>query len=284
MLGSFIAHAMLMRTVPKPKVSSQSTSTSALMEPLEDRRLMAASLPHFDHVVVAIEENKAYSQIIGSPDAPFINSLAQGGALFTRSYAVSHPSQPNYLALFAGTTFGIPNDNDPGILTAPNLAQQLIQNHMSFAGYTDGIVPKHNPWLAFSNVPKSVNQPMRHFPKDFRKLPTISFVAPNQAHDMHDGTIGQGDNWLSSHLGQYAQWAKTHNSLLIVTFDEDDESNGNRIATVFYGANIQPGRYKTPITHYSILRTLEDIYTLPHIGSTISAAPITQVWAARSHA
>ncbi|MGE5609336.1 MAG: alkaline phosphatase family protein [Bacillota bacterium] len=247
---------------------------------MEERTLMAASIPHFDHVVVAIEENKAYSQIIGSTEAPFINSLARGGALFTRSYAVSHPSQPNYLALFAGSTLGITTDNDPGILTAPNLAQELFQNHMSFAGYTDGIVPKHNPWLDFSNVPKSANQPMSHFPRNFSKLPTVSFVTPNQAHDMHDGTIGQGDTWLASHLGQYAQWAKTHNSLLIVTFDEDDDSHGNHIATVFYGAGVQPGRYKTPITHYRVLRTLEDVYNLPHIGAAATATPITQPWTA----
>ena len=65
------------------------------------------------HIVVVIDENHSYSEIIGSSDAPYINSLATEGALFTQSFAVAHPSQPNYLALFSGSTHGITNDSCP---------------------------------------------------------------------------------------------------------------------------------------------------------------------------
>src|SRR6266850_2595695 len=61
-------------------------------------------VPQFDHVVIVIEENHAYPQVIGSASAPYINSLAAGGALMTQSFAVAHPSQPNYIALFSGST------------------------------------------------------------------------------------------------------------------------------------------------------------------------------------
>src|SRR5438046_5671574 len=59
-------------------------------------------VPTPDHVVIVVEENHGYSQIIGSGSAPYIDHLAAKGALFTDSRAISHPSQPNYLDLFAG--------------------------------------------------------------------------------------------------------------------------------------------------------------------------------------
>ena len=67
-------------------------------------------LPRPDHIVIVIEENKSYKQIIGNQDAPYINHLANEGAMFTNSFAVSHPSQPNYLALFSGSTYGVQDD------------------------------------------------------------------------------------------------------------------------------------------------------------------------------
>lgn len=266
----------------KPGSCRIAASSQLLMESLESRRLSSASVPQFDHVVVVVEENKAYSQIIGSRQAPFINSLVAGGVLFTKSYGVTHPSQPNYLALFSGSTQHVKDDNDHGVFKAPNLAQALRQQHLSFMGYTDGVVRKHNPWLQFSKLPKSVNQSMSHFPTDFTKLPTVSFVVPNQAHDMHDGSIRQGDGWLASRLGRYAQWATTHNSLLIVTFDEDDDSDKNHIATIFSGANIVPGESDVLINHYNVLRTIEEIYDLAPVGRSAVVAPITDVWVVSS--
>jgi hypothetical protein len=95
---------------------------------------------------------------------------------------------------------------------------------------------------------------------------------------MHDGTIAQGDTWLQSNLDAYAQWAKSHNSLLIVTWDEDDSSQSNQIPTIFYGAGVKTGRYAERINHYSVLRTMEDMYGLPYAGAASSATSITDVW------
>ncbi|MBU1775992.1 MAG: alkaline phosphatase family protein, partial [Gammaproteobacteria bacterium] len=67
----------------------------------------SSELPRPDHIVIVIEENKSFAQIIGNEDAPYINELARRGALFTQSYGITHPSQPNYLALFSGSTRGI---------------------------------------------------------------------------------------------------------------------------------------------------------------------------------
>src|SRR5215212_6979595 len=80
----------------------------------------ANGVPRPDHVVVVMEENHAYSEIIGAPAAPYINALAQEGALFTDSYGITHPSQPNYLDLFSGDNQGVIDSSCPLTLTAEN--------------------------------------------------------------------------------------------------------------------------------------------------------------------
>src|SRR6185295_19614920 len=94
-----------------------------------------ASVPRPDHVVVVIFENRAFGKIIGKPAAPYVNALAGKGALFTQSYGIAHPSQPNYLALFSGSTHGV-TDNKCGHTFAgvPNLGRQLLDAGYSFVG------------------------------------------------------------------------------------------------------------------------------------------------------
>lgn len=137
--------------------------------------------------------------------------------------------------------------------------------------------------LGPNQMPPAVNQPFTSFPSDFTKLPTVSIVVPNVQDDMHDGTVQQADAWLKNNLDTYAQWAKANNSLLIVTWDEDDETNpssnpANHIPTIFFGQMVQPGSYSEPINDYNILRTVEDMYNLPHAGASATATPITDIW------
>jgi hypothetical protein len=106
----------------------------------------------------------------------------------------------------------------------------------------------------------------------------VSFVIPNLDDDMHDGTIQQEDSWLQQHLSAYVQWAVTHNSLFIMTFDEDDGSQGNRIATMFVRRMVVPGQYSELIYHFNVLRTLEDMYDLPYTGVSGNYQPVTDVW------
>lgn len=136
------------------------------------------------------------------------------------------------------------------------------------------------PWVNFSNVPTTLSVPFSAFPKpqNYPGLPTVSFVIPNADNDMHDGSIAQGDAWLNRHLSAYANWAKTNNSLLVVTWDEDDGSSRNQIPTVFYGAHVRPGTYNETISHYNVLSTLEQIYGLPKTGYATNAPPITDIW------
>jgi len=251
----------------------------------------ATQLPSYAHVVIVVEENHTASAIIGDKSAPFINSLATGGALMTQSFAVAHPSEPNYLALFAGDTFGVTSNACPvDFGNAPNLASKLLAAGLTFGGYAEGLpapgstvcsagkyARKHAPWLNFSNVPAGVSVPLSAFTGD-GTLPTVSFVVPDLTNDMHDGGVATADSWLATHLSGYADWARANNSLLIVTWDEDDESANNRIPTIFYGAGIRPGSYDQPISHYNVLSTVEQIYGLPRTGLAAMAPVISGIW------
>ena len=264
--------------------------------------LAASPPPHYDHVVLAIFENKARSQIIGASAAPYLNGLAAQGANFTQSFALRHPSQPNYLDLFSGSNHGLegPTGNDcPQTFASGNLGHQLIASGRTFVGYAedlpsagspvcnsggaDGYWRKHAPWTNFSNLHQTtVSRPYSAFPTDFAKLPTVSFVVPNQCNDMHNVprcSVSTGDTWARHHLDAYAQWAKTHNSLLIITWDEDDGTPTNHIATFFVGARIIPGNYSERIDHFTVLRTIEAMYGLPGVGSAANRSPLTDVFA-----
>jgi hypothetical protein len=106
----------------------------------------------------------------------------------------------------------------------------------------------------------------------------VSFVVPNLCDDMHDCSVKTGDTWVKNHIDGYVQWAKTHNSLLVLTFDEDDSSQSNQIPTVFVGQHVKTGNFSEHINHYNVLRTLEDAFTLPYAGQSGTATPITDVW------
>ncbi|MGW3207877.1 alkaline phosphatase family protein [Streptomyces sp. NPDC001135] len=262
----------------------------------EESAHAAGAVPSPDHVVVVVFENHAYSQVIGSSSAPYLNSLRSGGASLTQSYAETHPSQPNYFALFSGSTQGITDDScyTPAFSSAPNLASETIAAGRSWASYNETLpsqgsttcssgnyARKHNPWFGFSNVPTSSAKTFAQFPADYSTLPQLSFVTPNLCSDMHDCSVSTGDTWLKNNLGGYASWAKSHNSLLVVTFDEDNRLSGNRIPTVLYGQPVAAGSSSsTAYDHYDLLRTLEDSQGLTsHAGNAASAQDITGVWA-----
>ena len=176
----------------------------------------------------------------------------------------------------------------------------MVEAGLTFVGYSEDLpsvgsiicsegqyARKHNPWVnwqdsAANGLPATTNLPMMNFPTEFSALPTASIVVPNQLNDMHRGKnsdmIQSGDRWLQTHLDAYVQWAQQHNSLLIVTWDEDNGKENNRIATLFVGPMVRAGRYGQRVTHYNILRTIEDLYGLSHSGASASATPIIHIW------
>ncbi|HEX3785288.1 MAG TPA: alkaline phosphatase family protein [Pseudonocardiaceae bacterium] len=256
-------------------------------------REAASTIPTPAHIVVVMEENHSYSDIIGNTSqAPYFNTLAGEGALLTSSYAVTHPSEPNYMALFGGSTFGLTADTCPANEgTAANLGSELLAAGYTFKGYSEGLpktgsttctsgsyARKHSPWINFSNVPTSDSLPFSSFPTNYASLPSLSFVIPNLDDDMHDGTISEADTWLNNNLSAYATWAQANNSLLIVTWDEDDYTENNQIPTIFVGQSVKTGQYSENVNHYNLLATLEQIYGLTPVGNSAGATAITDIW------
>jgi acid phosphatase len=189
-----------------------------------------ADLPVYDHVVVVVEENKDYDQIIDNPRAPYISfTLREEGANFTQMYAEEHNSQGNYFWLFSGSNQNVgfkdkvPSEKTHGNkypFTASNLGAALIAKKLSFKGYAEDLpeigytcdfaknkegekvyARKHVPWISFKNVPngktfaESSNLRFADFPTDpakFKSLPTVAFVIPNLENDMHNGKPKDG--------------------------------------------------------------------------------------------
>jgi phosphatidylinositol-3-phosphatase len=265
-------------------------------------------MPQFDKIVVVIGENTLATSVFGNTtDAPFINSLAQKGAAFTESYAIEHPSQPNYFDLFSGSNQGITHNNMPTQhFTTPNLGAELFAAGKKYCSYSEDLpyvgfdsaqyglyVRRHNPtpnWTGtgLNQIPDSTNKPFTDFPVDYSLLPDVSFVIPNLCSDGHDvcmplsNRTKQFDEWVQDNLSSYANWCKTHNSLLIVTYDEDDFTNANKIATVFYGAHVKSGSFSKMINHFNVLRTIEDLMGLTtHAGQAADAFTINYCWTER---
>jgi len=253
-------------------------------------------LPVYDHVVIVVEENKDYEQIIGNPAAPYINGVLRAeGANLTRMYAEEHHSDGNYFWLFSGSNQGVGfYDRIPTqAIAARNLGEQLLAAGRSFKGYSEDLpaigstvgraglyARKHVPWVSFPKL-SSYNLRFQDFPADYRALPTVAFVIPNLVNDMHEGSIQAGDTWLRMRLDGYYQWAKKNNSLLIVTFDEDSHgpagptdpaaakpARRNHIVTILAGDHVKRGDYAEGkgVTHVNLLRTLEAMYRLKRSG------------------
>ena len=230
------------------------------------------------------------------------------GASFTNSYAIADGFQPNYIALFSGSTQGVSDEACPKIFNIQGgLAQQLSNAGLSFAQYSeglDGIHPTscgsglytrtHNPVPDFPSLSAAANRPYNEFATVLANatLPTISFVVPNLCNDMHGdptycntntaGQVALGDQWLSANVPQYLTSSSGQNGLLIVTWDHGSAFSSyaaTPIPTIFFGPHVKVGyTSSTVINHYSVLRTLEDMYGLTALGSAASAAPITDIW------
>jgi phosphatidylinositol-3-phosphatase len=247
---------------------------------------IANSIPAWQHVVWIVMENKSYNEIIGSSGAPYVNSLATKCGLATNYKAITHPSLPNYLAMTSGSTQGVTDDNPPSShqLTAASIFSQLgggwksLEESMpSHCDLTDSgaYAVRHNPAAYFTNVRTACNT--QDIP--LGTTPDISgrftFVTPNLCNDMHDCSIQTGDQWLSTFLPKILN-STTYASgttAIFLTWDEDDSSSGNQVATLVVAPTVPGGaRSSTAFTHYSLLRTTEEMLGLPLLGNATSAS------------
>ncbi|HEX6674237.1 MAG TPA: alkaline phosphatase family protein [Actinomycetes bacterium] len=268
------------------------------------RATTAAARPP-EHLIVVVEENHSFEQIIGSPAAPFINHLAARGTLLTNYYATTHPSLPNYVALLSGRT-PIRSDCRACTFAGPSLVDQLEAHDVSWAAYLQGLpgpcstvvgsgayTELVDPFMHAVRVRDNPDRcdrvlPFSRFHADLAegRLPTVVFVMPDLHHEMHSGPVRVADAWLRRLVGQLATsplWRQ--DTRLVVTFDEstrhdvrsccDGLGRGGRIPTIVAGPRIPQGHDPTPYTHYSLLRSIEAAFGLPFLGHAGDQATTT---------
>ena len=238
-----------------------------------------SSQPTFSHVVVVVEENHSYSDVIGSSSMPYLNSLASQYGLATQYFANGHPSMPNYLMLTTGQmeTF---DDNFSGTISDDNVVRELVNAGKSWKAYEESIpsagylggdvapyVRRHNPFSYLSDVQNDPSQaanivPFSQFASDLSRntLPQFSFISPDMNDDAHNGTLAAADSWLQSNLAPLLASSTFQNSgLLIITFDESEvtdlDHGGGHVATVVISSKSKMKyQSQTEYQHQSTLR------------------------------
>jgi phosphatidylinositol-3-phosphatase len=246
------------------------------------------------HVVEIVMENASFEEVIGSASAPYVNALARRYGLATRSYAITHPSLPNYLALTSGSTHGIASDCTGCSAGGTNIVDQLESAHVSWAAYLEEVPPhcftgagsggyakKHNPFAYYRDV---VGVPSRcakllgfqRLAADLRAgtLPAYVWITPNLCDDGHDCGVAAADRFLARSLPALLRELGPH-GLLVLTWDEGDggagccgAAHGGRIATLLAGPEVRPGaRSAQPLDHYGVLATIEEALGLGLLGA-----------------
>ena len=266
----------------------------------------AGAVPPHDRVVVVVMENKSYNQV---RTQPYTMSLMAQGATFTQSYGVAHPSQPNYIALWAGSMLGVTNNNCPATgspFSAENLGHACEAAGLTWRAYSENLAVagsaacsydgnassglytrKHEPWTQFSNLNHANERPYTDLASDLaaNTLPNLSFIIPNNCHNSHNNlTLGcdvlSADAWLASSLPDVIAGLGPK-GLLVLTWDEDDNVSGNRILTVFVGPQVLDGVSSVQfITHYTLVRMICEALGLTPFAGAAGEASITNVWEA----
>jgi hypothetical protein len=253
------------------------------------------AVPAFGRVVVVVLENKARSEVLGNRAAPTFNAFARGGAVLSAYRGVTHPSLPNYLALVSGSTHGITSDCTTCTVAGPSLADTLEATGLTWKTYAEGLpqpgwsgpyrgryAKKHDPFLYFRRVLASKARLRRVVPlsqlardRSAGRLPTFSLVVPDLCHDMHDCSVATGDAWLKRFLPPLLKLPRT---AVFVVFDESDAADPG-IPALALGTAVRPGsRYSPAMSHYGLLRTIEDGFGLPRLGLSARAVPVTGIW------
>lgn len=280
---------------PAPTAPAATAPAAATSAPTA---AVASGLPHFNHVYLIVLENEEYTSVVGSGQAPYLNSLISGYGLATNYFGVAHPSQPNYLALFSGSTQGVTDDGKHDI-GATNLADQLeakgktwsvfAQDYPGscFTGSThDGngggigqpgaYARKHVPAISFTDIATNPARCARI--TDLAAFdPAVSdfeLIVPNLCNDMHSCPIATGDAFLKAFVPRIVSSPAFAGSVLFITTDEGSTNTGGggQVATVVVSPLVKAGSTSAVrYDHYSLLRTIEDSWGLGCLGQACSA-------------
>jgi phospholipase C len=258
----------------------------------------AGAPARISHVIWIWFENHAAGEIVDSPTAPHATLLAHDCGFAEQYYAVAHPSLPNYIAATSGSTQGVQDDGAPAAhpLRAASLfaqagtARSYEESMPAPCARTDAYpyATKHNPeayYLAVRKRCRAGDVPLgttKHgaFATALAAgtLPAFSFVTPNLCNDMHDCPVATGDAWLGLWLTKItgSTGYRAGHTVVFVVWDEDDGSASNRVPLLVISPWTKPGtRSTTRFTHYSLLRTTEDLLGLhTHLGNAATATDL----------
>lgn len=243
------------------------------------------------HVFVVVMENHSYAEVWNTSSSPYITKLGNTYARATNYHAITHPSLPNYLDLFAGSDYGITTDCDVSSSchsTARNLADNLEAKGLTWKAYMESMpspcdlsssgnyTPHHNPFIYFDDIRTNATRCASHvvafsaLSSDLSSAattPNYAFIVPDECSDMHNCSVSTGDTWLSNHMPAIlnSPACTAQSCLLALLWDEDDGSQGNQVLTIFAGSGAKTGGITSSAsyTHYSLLRTVENIFGLP---------------------
>ena len=251
----------------------------------------------FDHVIIVVLENASYPLAVADTN---LLAFAQKGALLTNYWGVSHPSAPNYIAMTAGSDFGVTDDN---IMTynQKSIADLLEAKNMNWKNYAEGygtpsdcpnayspVDANHVPFLSFANINTNLTRCHAHivdssnFKLDIqnRSLPAYSMYSPDTNNDGHDTSVAYAGSWFTNTIEPIlANPNLPPKTLVVLVFDEGE--TGDQIYAAFYGSMVKPGSQAAELyNHYNLLRTIEDNFGLGNLGQhDVTAKPITGIWA-----
>lgn len=298
-------------TVPLPTTANSTTTVAATpaanASPINTIQSVATAIPApasdraFEKVFIIVLENTDYPQAMAQS---YLKNLAGKGANLTNFFAITHPSYPNYLALTAGSTFGITDDGQTD-LDKTNIVDLLETKGISWKVYVEqypdnpcykgiisnGYVRKHTPMLSFVDVQNSPARcakivPSKQLAQDVaaNNLPQYSLYIPDLDNDGHDTGVAYASKWLQGFLTPLQDNKNfSAGTAVVVTFDEGLNGSTNQIYTIFVGEPVKPGTSNnTRYTHYDLLRTIEDNFKLGNLGrEDAKASFISGVW--RNH-
>jgi hypothetical protein len=237
------------------------------------------------HVVWIWMENKDNGDIVGSPDAPFLDDLAAACGRAGKYLGVAHPSLANYITATSGGTQGITDDARPAEhpLDEPSIFSQLGPTgwqayEESMDGNCNRVVQgplyavRHNPPAYYTNIAADCDVRDVPMPDAFDLSPAFTFITPNLCHDMHECEVAVGDAWLADVVAKIAATPEYAGgtTVLVITWDENEGPHHkpkNRIPTFVVAASVPPGTVAhRRFDHYSLLRTTEQMLGLPPLG------------------
>jgi phospholipase C len=304
----WVATAIAAITIAGAGITAVSTTTAKAAGPCGT----VTTAPTYQHVIWIWMENHSYSDIIGSSSAPYINSLAGECGLATNYHNLSHPSLPNYVGAPTGLAVSSLKPFNPDCnptKKCSTAAASIFGQGETWKAYEESMpsncapansgeyAVRHNPPPYFTSLSgcSTLDVPYTALAGDLSggTLPAFSFITPNLIDDMHDGTIAQGDSWLSANVPAILS-SPAYTSGTTAVFITWDEGSGGKtgencatnttdqschVVTIVISPSTAAGSTSgTLFNHYSLLGTTEQLLGLPLLGQAASTATMTSAF------